>query len=409
MLILSFLYHALTLALIPYFGLMAMVAAAALTQRFRRVNPVVTATESLKRFIVVIPAHDEEADIAATVASCRSLEYNPRAVRVVVIADNCTDATAKAARDAGAEVLERVDHKRRSKGFALEYFFEHLASTGQGGSFDAVVVIDADTVVAPDLLTRFSEALDNGADWIQSYYSVSNPDRSWRTRLLTYAFSLFNGVWLLGQDRLGLSVGFRGNGMCFSAKGLARVPWKAYGLVEDQEFSWMLRVAGERVRFLADTGVFGEMVSRGKAAVSQRSRWENGRNALVRRFFRPIVTSRNLSVVEKTLAVLDLTFPPMMRLATLLLLAVTVHPLASALPSLERLSVRLFPFHAAMALTFAAYALSPFLSIGLPWRYMKSLSAVPYYLVWKFFATFRARTGSWVRTQRESVTNRGSI
>ena len=71
----------------------------------------------------------------------------------------------------------------------------------------------------------------------------------------------------------------------------------------------MLRVAGERVRFLADTGVFGEMVSRGKAAVSQRRRWEKGRNALVSRFLRPIVTSPKLSTFAKLLAVLDLTFP----------------------------------------------------------------------------------------------------
>ena len=408
MFIISVLYYLLSLTLVPYFGFLAVVTAAALTQWFRRERLVVT-SEVPSRFVLVIPAHNEEANIAATVASCRAMDYNRRDFRVVVIADNCDDATAKAAKDAGAEVLERVDHERRSKGFALEYFFDQLESKGQGGTYDAVVVIDADTVVAPDLLSRFDEALAQGADWIQSYYSVSNPDRSWRTRLLTYAFSLFNGVWLLGQDLLGLSVGFRGNGMCFSAKGLARVPWKAYGLVEDQEFSWMLRVAGERVRFIADTGVFGEMVSRGKAAVSQRRRWEQGRNALVGRFFRPIITSSRLSYFSKALALIDLTFPPMMRLATLLLMAVSIHPLASIFSGLERTSVNLVPVHLVMALTFVAYALSPFLSIGLPWKYLKSLSAVPYYVAWKFFATFRARTGSWVRTQRESVTNQGSI
>ena len=402
--ILALLYDLLTLSLVPYFGFLAVVTAAALSRRLwqRRTASVMNGRS---RFLVVIPAHNEAPNIAATVTSCRALAYDHEAFRIIVVADNCTDATARAARDAGAETLERTDPEHRSKGHALEFFFHHLDATGQGGTYDAVVVIDADTIVAPDLLVQFSKALAGGADWVQSYYSVSNPDRSWRTRLLTYAFSLFNGVWLLGQDCLGLSVGFRGNGMCFSARGLSRVPWKAYGLVEDQEFSWMLRAAGERVRFLPGTGVFGEMVSRGKAAVSQRNRWEHGRSALVSRFFFPILASKKLGIFTKTLALLDLTFPPMMRLANLFLLAVSIHPLASIFPSLYTPAVRLFPIHSAMALTFSVYAMSPFLSIGLPWKYFASLSAVPYYVAWKALATFRVRTCSWVRTQREEVTN----
>ena len=100
---------------------------------------------------------------------------------------------------------------------------------------------------------------------------------------MSLAFSLCNGVLPWGQERLGLSVGLKGNGMCFSRRGLTRFPWKAYGLVEDAEFSLMLRLAGERVHFLPEARVFGEMVSGGgPAAASQRSRWEAGRRALAR-------------------------------------------------------------------------------------------------------------------------------
>ena len=37
--------------------------------------------------------------------------------RLIVIADNCTDATADIARDAGAEVIERTAPDNRGKGF----------------------------------------------------------------------------------------------------------------------------------------------------------------------------------------------------------------------------------------------------------------------------------------------------
>ena len=110
--------------------------------------------------------------------------------------------------------------------------------------------------------------------------------------MMTYAFSLANGVWLLGLERLGLGVGLKGNGMCFSSRGLRRFPWRAYGLVEDMEFALMLRARGERVRFLPEARVFGEMVSRGgPGAASQRRRWEAGRRSLRGKFAGPLARS----------------------------------------------------------------------------------------------------------------------
>jgi cellulose synthase/poly-beta-1,6-N-acetylglucosamine synthase-like glycosyltransferase len=400
----------LTAYLVPLYAFLTLVTVAALVARLRgRRGPATGSPGRSPRFLIVIPAHDEEPNIGATVASCRALAYDPAAFDLWVIADNCTDGTARAAREAGAEVFERSDDQRRSKGYALEDFFRDATETGRFARYDAAVVIDADTVVDPELLARFAEALDGGTDWAQGYYTVRNPDASWRTRLLTYAFSLFNGVWLLGQDRLGLGVGFRGNGMYFSRRGLQRVPWKAYGLVEDQEFSWILRVAGERVRFLPEARVYGEMVSRGRSAVSQRRRWEEGRRSLRGRFLRPLLTSAALSPYHKVLLLLDLVFPPMMPLLTTLLLAVAVHPAALAVPALAPVSRALLPFHAWMVLATAAYAASPFLTLGLPLRYAANLAVVPYFAVWKFLATFNARTSGWVRTQRESAAGRGPV
>src|SRR5262249_39072281 len=157
-------------------------------------------------------------------------------------------------------------------------------------------------------------------DWIQCYYTVRNPDASWRTRLMTFAFSLFNGVWLLGQDRLGLAIGFKGNGMCFSTKGLARVPWKAYGLTEDLEFSWILRTRGDRIHFLPETRVNGTMLSQGgPAAVAQRLRWETGRRAQRNLFFGSLLRSRQIGLLPKLMYAIDLLFPPLVSLFLVLL------------------------------------------------------------------------------------------
>ena len=77
------------------------------------------ATEKLPFFDVIVPAHDEEQNIAATVVSLLAVDYPRNRFRVVVVADNCTDKTAERAREAGADVIERVDATKRGKGYAL--------------------------------------------------------------------------------------------------------------------------------------------------------------------------------------------------------------------------------------------------------------------------------------------------
>src|SRR5262245_29752724 len=58
---------------------------------------------------VIVPAHDEEKQIARCVKSVLACEQPPNGVRIVVVADNCADRTADRARAAGAEVIERFD------------------------------------------------------------------------------------------------------------------------------------------------------------------------------------------------------------------------------------------------------------------------------------------------------------
>ena len=188
----------LHILVIPYFLFLLVVSVAALLPRraANRPSPVngrsanglkssPSAPEHFSKYKVVIPAHNEESVIATVVKSCLELNYPQALFEIVVIADNCSDRTAFLAKRAGARVLERFDESKKSKGYAIDYLIGTLEQSGEIDSTDAVVIVDADSTVDRDLLRAFDRELQLGHDWLQAYYTVSNPDDSWRTRLLS--------------------------------------------------------------------------------------------------------------------------------------------------------------------------------------------------------------------------------
>jgi len=398
MVLLSLLSILLAVFLGPFLFLVSLLAAAAFIGRSpfagRSLAPCAAATS---RFVLVIPAHNEAEVIQRTLTSLNGLDYPRQGFEILVIADNCTDETAALARLGGARVVERFNEKRRGKGVALEEILARLEA--DGGVHDAVVILDADTIADAGLLREFDAALASGADWMQAYYNGSNPEESWRTRLMAIALALFNGTWLKGWQGLGLSVPLRGNGMCFSRRGLARHPWASHGLAEDLEFAWSLRLAGERAHFVPGARVYGELVARDpKAAASQRLRWEHGRRA-VRRAVATKLLRAPLPFWPKVLYTLDLLMPP-------------IGPLAAATVASGLLSIGLSlalghevwgigpGFWASALVGLGGYLVSPIVLLGLPPRFYLSLKDAPRYLLWKAALFFDKRPGAWVRTRR---------
>jgi cellulose synthase/poly-beta-1,6-N-acetylglucosamine synthase-like glycosyltransferase len=397
---------AANLAALPYFCLLAAVAVASMLSRRKAVLP---ARPHQSRFLILIPAHDEETGIATTVASCRGADYPEALFSVLVIADNCSDRTAAVAAHAGARVVERFDEVKKSKGYAIEYLIGRLVASGEFDALDAIVVIDADTTMDSGLLRRFDARLGAGQDWVQCYYTVANPDHSWRTRLMTYAFSLFNGVMPSGLTALGSSAGLRGNGMCFSTRGLRRRPWACYGLSEDMEFSWMLRVAGEAIAFEPSARVYGAMVSSGgSAAASQRRRWEFGRSEVRRKYLGPLLRSGAITMGDKLLSILEITIPPMGTLLSIYMGLMVLDLLAAPFgPAAAFFGWTPLCCGVIMTVAVGLYAVSPFVAMGLPWIYAKTLVRAPVYFAWKAMVRLAGRPTGWVRTQRETSADAG--
>lgn len=98
---------------------------------------------------VLIPAHDEEQSLPATLVSLTRQSVPPD--RVVVVADNCTDGTVRVARAHGVDVFETVGNTHKKGGALNQALEELLPSLGDN---DTVMVMDADSQIGDDFLAE---------------------------------------------------------------------------------------------------------------------------------------------------------------------------------------------------------------------------------------------------------------
>jgi 1,2-diacylglycerol 3-beta-glucosyltransferase len=353
------------------------------------------------RFAIVVPAHNEEDGLGATLRSLAAIDYPTDLRRVVVVADNCTDGTAQVARDAGVEVIERTDLDNRGKGFALDKAFSTLLAEPVDARPDALVVVDADTVVARSLLVAFGAAVDAGAEVVQADYRVLNHDANWRTQLMDVAFTCQHRVRGAGRERLGLSAGLRGNGMMFTRHALLTVPYGAWSAVEDIEYGIQLGLHGMRVHFAAGTWVDGDMPTGSAASGTQRTRWELGRQQL-QRTYRPRLIAKLRERPDRVTADLlaDITVPPLSTVA-ITSTAALVGGLVARSAAARRLGA------------FGLVALGAHAAVGMfrsksGIRALPAMARAPWYAVWKIALRLspqwrrqRSTGADWARTERE--------
>jgi len=334
------------------------------------------ATSSL-RLTVIIAAHNEEKLIGRTIASIQAAN----ASRIHVIAHNCTDATARIAREAGAAVSELTGPS--GKGHALLHAFTNLRANS-----DAFLILDADTTVATDLIDRVSRALTVENAVQCRYEAAASPGP--RAQLAALAFRAINVVRPRGREQLGLSCGILGNGFALRATVLDRVPYSAHSIVEDIEFHIALVRAGIRVRYLDRAHLYGEIAG----SRSQHARWEGGRLRLARQKLPRLlllILRGHLRLIEPAL---DLTTLPIAQ-AVILLLLTCVMPL----PLLHIYAVCVLAVIALHIAVATALAPNPAATCG-------ALLFAPIYIVRKLLgtrATLRSskHDADWARAERE--------
>lgn len=228
------------------------------------------------RYAVLICARNEQAVIADLIASLHAQTYDAGLIRIFVLADNCTDDTARIARTTGATVYERFNKVQVGKGYALEVLMKHIRTDCPEG-FDGYFVFDADNILTPDFIEQMNLTFSDGYDIVTSYRNSKNYGDNW--------LSAGSGLWYLRESRylnharhlLGTSCAVGGTGFLFSRKVAEEMgAWPFHSLVEDIEFSAHEIVKGRRIAFCPDAVLYDEQPSDLKQSWRQRSRWCKG-------------------------------------------------------------------------------------------------------------------------------------
>jgi cellulose synthase/poly-beta-1,6-N-acetylglucosamine synthase-like glycosyltransferase len=348
---------------------------------------------------VLVPAHNEEAGIAATVGNVRD-QMSP-GDRVLVVADNCTDATARSAVEAGADVCERTDPDRRGKGYALDHGLRHLEKIPPG----VVVVVDADCLLgtgALDALVRQAATTGRPAQGI--YLIGTGREADPRRRLSAFAVVLKNEIRPRGLDRLGLPCLLTGTGMAFPWEVIRAAHLGTGNIVEDMKLGADLALAGYPPRLCPAARLSGAAAPDRGAAIKQRTRWEHGHVHTLLTQAPRLVLAGLVGLRPRLVGLgLELAVPPLS-----LLLAGWVVLLAACLMWWQGAGGSWAP-----AVTLVSAGVLAGGGVFLAWAKfgramlpLATLLAAPVYVAWKlpiYVKMLAAREKAWVRTDRGRV------
>jgi len=239
------------------------------------------------KYAILIPGRNEEKVIPHLIASIKGQSYPEELLDIFVIADNCTDNTAEAARKAGAyHVIERFDKKLIGKGYALDYALNLIKKEFADNHYDGYFVFDADNLLDENFIAEMNKMFSNGHRIITSYRNTKNYGTSW--------VSAGGSLWYLRESRflnhprtiMNTSCAISGTGFLVHHEILDKIGgWKFFLLTEDLEFSLQQVLDGETICYCNKAVLYDEQPVLFSQSWRQRMRWTKGSMQLTKKYF----------------------------------------------------------------------------------------------------------------------------
>jgi hypothetical protein len=323
------------------------------------------------RLLVVVPAHEEELVLAATLDAINA--DLRRGDRLMVVDDRSTDRTGEIAAAAGAIVVTRYPGEVPGRAAARQAALERAARL----DWDAIVMIDADSIIEPGFFDACDRMLATGAEALQARSEAALGRRAVDLAALA-SFAVQGVVLPRGRDHWGLLVRLRGTGMVLRRSLLTRFAFRSPAS-EDLVYSLDLCRAGVRIRHVDDARLRSQNAGSWRVAADQKVRYEAGRLAAAREAMGGLLRTRTLAGLE---AAWFLASPPVATAAALLAVSAVAGVVVSATWVLVVAVVGLVGLVTVVVIAAAMAGVGP--------RIVVALAVAPAYLAWKAVVSMRA-------------------
>ncbi len=345
---------------------------------------------------VLVPAHNEENSLDVSLASIKQ-QLRERD-RLMVVADNCTDQTARVAGRHGADVVERTDAANRGKGYALQFGIDQLRDDPR----PIVIIIDADCTLAPGSIKTLCSTVESTGRPVQSLNLIElGSAPSLQERLGVFAFRVKNYARFKGLQRLGFACPLAGTGMAFPWAIIKNVKLASGNIVEDLNLGIDLAIDGHPAVFEDRAMVTSHFPDKQSDQLTQRRRWEHGHIQTIisqtPRLLRQAVIQRRMDLVVMA--------------ADLVVVPLSLYALTCALTVFAAAGILYFGGSPSALIMTTASAALMVLGLLIAWYgfgrelvSLKELFQIPVYIARKlpmYFDLIRNPERKWVRSARK--------
>jgi cellulose synthase/poly-beta-1,6-N-acetylglucosamine synthase-like glycosyltransferase len=261
---------------------------------------------------VLIASYNERYVIARSLEALKHLDY-PKEKLQVVVADDSNDQTIgivdESVRDLNDFGIKTVVSRRPSR--------EHYKCGALNKAMDQVVgdfvlLLDADSIVPPDILSKGIDAMESHprSSFVSFRYGHYNRNYNLITRLFALYQDIGDTLSKMGAYRIDAPFSFQGGLALVRSKDLRGVgQWSNERIADDGDVSIKMYLAGKRGIYLSSVRVMSEDPSTLEAWKKQVARTSQGWWRCIAKYWRSIITAPNVSLRTKAGLLLMLLGP----------------------------------------------------------------------------------------------------
>jgi cellulose synthase/poly-beta-1,6-N-acetylglucosamine synthase-like glycosyltransferase len=244
---------------------------------------------------ILIPAHNEEKVIAATIEAMQKMNYPKDKLKIIVINDGSSDSTKEiilsyAAHDSRV-ILHDIPKGEGGKGKSrtLNHGLKDIDS-------EIIAIYDADNTPDPNALHYLVAQLISNSELgaVIGKFRTVNKKRNLLTRFINIETLSFQSMLQAGRWQLHNIATLPGTNFVMWTKLIHELNgWDEEALTEDSELSIRIYELGYKIKFIPYAITYEQEPEKIKVWIKQRIRWVRGNNYVISKFFKRIRYMKN--------------------------------------------------------------------------------------------------------------------